>query len=224
MPGRRLTGRVLVVLLALALLAPATARAQAPAGWQRTDLRPVTEPLSAGGLFVMYAGRAGGLEVVAVDPATGRTVWTQPASPSDITPGETATLTVVGDTVSYLARSIEDTAKLTAAEARTGAPRWQTASSFFTTWPGECPDTPSAICISGADAFGLDAGELRFDTATGRRLPFARIGLDGGREIGAGLVDPGDRDPERLVSVRGAHIDWSRPLERVFPRASSDSG
>jgi PQQ-like domain len=217
-------GALAGAVVALAATAAAASAQAPPAGWQRTDLRPVTQPVAAGGLLVMYASQGGGLRVVAVDPGTGRTVWAQLASPSDITPGETPSLLVRGDTVVYLARNLEDSAALTAADAHTGVTRWESLPALFSTWPGACPNAPSAICISGSDLLSLRGGELRFDAATGRPLPFARLGEDGAREIGLGLVDPGDRNPERLVSVRGARIAWSRPLGRIFPGASTDFG
>ena len=231
MPGHILTirrsgafaARTAVATLALAVLAaaPASARAlQAPgvAGWQRTDLRPVTQPAPAGGLFVLYAaGPDRSLQLIAVDPGTGRTAWSRPASPSEVTPGEAPSLTVVGDTVIYLGRGFATNAAVTAVDARTGAIVWQTAEGDFTTWPALCPGNDAVICVSTAFIGLIDGGELRFDAATGRRLRSVRIpGLDTPREVGPGLVDAGARDPERLVALRGGSQGWNRRLSGIF--------
>src|SRR4051812_6621643 len=101
-----LTGRTVCVVAALlaGLSAPPVALAQTPAGWQRTDMRPMTQPALAGGLFVMYARGTAGLQVSAVDPATGRTAWSQPASPSEVTQGQGPVLTVAGAEIVFLGR------------------------------------------------------------------------------------------------------------------------
>src|SRR3954471_15198271 len=222
-----LTGRTVCVVAALlaGLSAPPVALAQTPAGWQRTDMRPMTQPALAGGLFVMYARGTAGLQVVAVDPATGRTAWSQPASPSEVTQGQGPVLTVAGAEVVFLGRDAGTRAKLTAADARTGAILWQSAPATFTTWPGICGDDATAICVSSQSRTGTSGAELRFDLATGRALPFARIRGDGIRELGVGLIDPGARVPERLVAVAGSGIAWDRPVDRIFShRVTSDTG
>ncbi|HEX4292213.1 MAG TPA: hypothetical protein VH021_25040, partial [Trebonia sp.] len=63
------------------------AHAKPPAGWVRTDLTPVTIPQLAGGRLVFYAEGGGGIQVVGLDPKTGKTVWRDNASPGDTTGG-----------------------------------------------------------------------------------------------------------------------------------------
>src|SRR5437016_78616 len=63
-------------------------------GWVRSDLHPVTQPLVAGCHFVLYDASGGVLRVVALDAATGRTVWQIKASASSVTPGVSPTLAV----------------------------------------------------------------------------------------------------------------------------------
>jgi hypothetical protein len=57
--GAAIVAAAAIALAALAAAAPARAL-QAPAspGWQRTDLRPLTQPAPAGGLLVMSPPRA----------------------------------------------------------------------------------------------------------------------------------------------------------------------
>jgi hypothetical protein len=226
MAKHRLTGRALVAGAAAAmLLLPAAARAQAPAGWQRTDLRPVTQPALAGGLFVLYASAPGGLELIAVDPATGRTVWSHPASPAGTTQGVAPVVALTGPGIVFLAPATGTLGRLTDVDVRTGAVVWQSEPRPFTTWPGACPDDPSAVCLSYQSNVVDSGAELRFDAATGRPLPFTRIAGDGVRELGTGLLDPGDRFPDRLAAIRGGSIAWNRPADRIFGHSvSSDNG
>jgi hypothetical protein len=225
MAKRSLTGRLLAAAAAVALLLPAAARAQAPAGWQRTDLRPMTQPALAGGLLVMYARARDGLELIAVDPGTGRTVWSQPASPADTTQGVGPVVGLNGSGIVFLAPAAGTLGRLTDVDVRTGAVIWQSAPRPFTTWPGGCPDDPTAVCISFESDFVDSGAELRFDAATGRPLPSARLAGDGVREIGTGLLDPGDRFPDRLAATRGASIAWNRSADRIFGHSvSSDNG
>jgi hypothetical protein len=68
-------------------------------GWSRTDLKPVSQPVAAGGTFVLYVAAHGGLELIGLDPHSGRTLWQDVASPSVITPGVAPELLVLGDHV-----------------------------------------------------------------------------------------------------------------------------
>jgi hypothetical protein len=220
--GAAIVAAAAIALAALAAAAPARAL-QAPAspGWQRTDLRPLTQPAPAGGLLVMYAAQGGSLQVIAVDPGSGRTVWSRAASPASVTLGQTPELSVVGNTVIFLGRGFGPDGAVTAVDGRTGAIVWQTRSDGFTTWPGLCPGNAAVVCVSVSPLLEADT-EARFDVATGRPLRSVPIpGADGAREVGDGLVDPGARDPEHLVAVRGGSVAWNRRLADVFGRGTS---
>jgi len=226
MPGHILTirrsgafaARAAVAVLALAVLAaaPASARArQAPgvAGWQRTDLRPVTQPAPAGGLFVLYAAGADrSLQLIAVDPGTGRTAWSRPASPSEVTPGEAPSLTVVGDTVIYLGRGFATNAAVTAVDARTGAIVWQTAEGDFTTWPGLCLGNDAVICVS--TAVGAPHSATRTSAPSGSGSWMA------GRSGAPVASLRAARSPARATARRATTLPGPRPGER-WPSASS---
>jgi hypothetical protein len=221
-----LPGRYIAAVATVAAVLAAGAPAAPAAGWQRLDLRPVTQPAPAGGLFVLAVAHGGGIEIVGLDAATGTTVWTRPASTSDVTPGVSPVLVMAGGKVIYLAPD-GSAAALVAADAQTGAPVWTTGPGAFRAPPSVCSDAPSAVCVAGVLA--SDAGDvatLRFDIATGRRLAAPHVTGDGPRELADGLYDPGVRDPEWLTATRGAKVAWSRPLARIFPMpgASSDYG
>jgi outer membrane protein assembly factor BamB len=191
------------------------ASAQAP-GWARPDLKPVTQPAVVGNRVVVYVAAGGGLRVVALDAGTGQTVWSYDASTSEMAPGEAPYLTFAGGNAIYLAKRPGSLVDVTAVDVETGTERWRSEDGYFTGSPGPCPDAPAVVCISGQlQSFGSRSGQQRFDAATGSLLAPVEIG-DSPRDVGDGLFDPGDRDPERLVATSGNRVRWSRPLAAVF--------
>jgi outer membrane protein assembly factor BamB len=115
-----------------------TAAPASAAGWARRDLRPVTQPAPVGARFLLYVAEAGGLSVTGLDAATGATVWSADASTSNIAPGVAPFPVIAGGNVIYLARRIDDSTALTAADAQTGTPVWQTQGGTF--------DDQAALC------------------------------------------------------------------------------
>ena len=203
---RRLMGRRQGTIVALAAALIASAPAAPAQAWQRADLRPITQPAPAGGLFVLAVAQGGGTAVVGLDAATGATVWSRPASTSDVTPGVAPNLVVAGGKVIYLAPD-GSAAALVAADAQTGTPVWTTGPGAFRAPPSVCSDARSAVCVAGV--LTSDAGDvatLRFDIATERRLAAPHVTGDAPRELGDGIYDPGVRDPERLTATRGAKV------------------
>jgi hypothetical protein len=180
------------------------------------DLRPVSQPVVAGDRAVLYVAASGGLRVVALDLATGTTVWSRDATTSDMAPGEEPELAVMGDEVIYLAKAPDSGASVTAVDAERGSELWSTPGDFNGT-PAPCPGAPSAVCVTGlVGLIGAVDGINEFDAATGRLLAITALG-DSARDVGDGLFDPGDRDPERLTATGGDRVLWSRPLRRIFP-------
>src|SRR4051812_34810585 len=82
-------------------IAAAPAWAQVP-GWKRTDLRPVSQPAVVGDRVMLLVGAAGGLRVIALDAASGATVWSHDASPWEMAPGEAPYLAIIGGEVVFL--------------------------------------------------------------------------------------------------------------------------
>ena len=199
------------------------------AGWVRSDLKPVTQPESADGLLLLYVQAGGGLQVDALDPKTGRTVWHDSASPGQITPGTPPVLGVAGSTVAYL-RPVDNstgTAELVGVDAATGRQLWHTPTGTFEDWPAPCPDNPLDICTTGSLGQAQQTTALRFQASGGAPAGAAVFSQSpGGRSLGPDLFDPGTRNPEMLLAVRGASVAWTRTLASVFPPSglSSDNG
>src|SRR5262245_53274247 len=115
--------RIGAELAAATLVAAAlagTAGSVGPTGWKRTDIRPVSQPVSAGGLLLLYAASDDGLQLVALDPQTGATVWTKPATPSATARGSAPRLAGNDDAVVYL-KQAGKLGAMAAIAPRTGA-------------------------------------------------------------------------------------------------------
>ena len=198
-------------------------------GWDRTDLHPVTQPALAGCNFLVYTASAGALHVTALDAATGRTVWQADASASDATNGVSPSLAVAGGLVMFLqgiGSGITESARLVGVQGATGKQVWSSPAADFTGWPALCPDDATVVCATAVDPATEQTGVLRYTAATGHALPYAVIPGSGGRDIGPGLYDPGARNPDQLVAVRGGAVAWQRTLASIFPEPglSSDYG
>lgn len=202
-----------------------TGSALAPA-WSRADLRPVGRPQAVAGVVLLYTEAEGVLRLTALDPADGSTRWQTRATPSRITGGVELSVTTDDGTVFYLQPGRQPgTAVLVAAEAATGRPLWKDErAALFAGMPSACEDDESSLCALGVSELGEVA--LRFAKADGSRSERERS-ADLSREIGAGLVDPGDRDPHLVERADPAgRTLWSRPAAEVFgvPDATSDTG
>jgi hypothetical protein len=189
-----------------------------PSGWKRSELEPISQPAAVAGRFVFYAAAAGGIRVVALDARSGRTVWSRPASSASNAPGQPPTLVVADGAVVYLGTAKAPAAELVSVDAATGKERWHSAPGSFTSWPGICADSAGAVCLSGQGAV------LRFGVANGHLLQAVRFApTAAGREVGPGLFDPGQRNPELLEASHGASIVWRARLASVFPRAGAST-
>jgi outer membrane protein assembly factor BamB len=200
-----------------------------PAGWVRTDLVPLSPPQLAGGHLVLYVEGDGGIEVVGLDPKTGKTAWHDDASPGATAPGVEPALGVAGSTVAIL-RAVDNTmrsSQVVGIDATDGRPLWHTPTGTFEDWPAPCPDSSSEICTDGSLGNVSQTLALRFRASDGTQVGAVTISQAvGGRRIGPDLYDPGVRDPEAIVAVSGTSVAWTQLLSSVFslPGDSSDWG
>src|SRR3954447_16293135 len=157
MPSMRRT-LALVAALTLTYAAPASAQ------WTRADLKPVSQPVALGDRVVLYVAADKGMQMLGLDAASGRTLWSVRASASEITPGEAPSLLVAGGEAIYLAKVSGELADLAAVDVETGAVRWRSDRGYFAGWPATCPGEPTAICVPGElQAIGAFPGLHRFD-------------------------------------------------------------
>ncbi|MCA1720390.1 MAG: PQQ-binding-like beta-propeller repeat protein [Actinobacteria bacterium] len=193
--------------------------------WERTDLKPVTRPVAAAGRLLLYVQDGSHLSVVALDPATGKTVWTEQATDSGITGGVAFGLTVVKDRVVFLTPTGDGARALAAAaDAATGKRLWTNdVPALYRDAPSECSDDKTQVCAigsikgrSGVLRLALDDGTLRLKPQSGPDL----------RAMGAELQDTGERKPDYIARVTPAGRQvWKRPLAQMFGAdVSSDTG
>ena len=219
---------VLAVACSNAEARVAAAQGAAASGWTRSDLRPITQPAPVAGRLVLYVAAGGGLRLIAVSAGSGSTFWTKVATTSQVAPGSPPALAVVGETVFYLRKETGPVARLVAVAARSGNELWRSGPAEFTSSPSICPGARSTICISGVLAAAPhQARLLRFDAVRGTLLDSPLLSSDGGgREVGVGLFDPGERKPEVLLAIAGKRVSWRKPLSQIFtvPGLSTDWG
>jgi outer membrane protein assembly factor BamB len=195
---------------------------QKPTGWVRSDLTPVSQPVLAEGRLILYVEAGGGLQVVALDPETGRTLWHDNASPGNVTAGVAPFLGVAGSIVTFL-RPVDNhtgSAQVVGVDAATGRQVWRSPTGMFTDWPASCPGDPGDICTTGSYAGVQQLTVRQIQGSDGGPLEAIVIPQStGGRTLGDDLFDPGTRDPEQLVSVNvdDGSVAWTRPLASVFP-------
>jgi outer membrane protein assembly factor BamB len=219
-----------VAAAAVALLAVVRATSPAagvPAGWQRIDLHPVTQPAAISGRVVVLAARAGRLWLLGLDARTGKTRWSQPASTGENAPGQPPLFAVAGNRILYLRAAHGLLSELAAADAQTGRTLWHTPPARYTSFPDFCPVSRTAVCVTRAFGSGQPGSVLRFEPRSGclcgrlvvSRNPYARA-------IGSGLYDPGERTPELLVASDATRVLWVRRLRAIFPQrgVSTDWG
>jgi hypothetical protein len=211
-------GVAVAVVASLASARATSPAAGAPEGWHRTDLHPVTQPAAISGRVVVLAARAGRLWLLGLDPGTGQTRWSQPASAGENAPGQPPLFAVAGNRIVYLRAAHGLLSEVAAADAQTGRTLWQTSPARYTSYPEICPASRTAVCVTRAFGSGQPGSVLLFDPHSGcscgrlvvSRSPYARA-------VGTGLYDPGERTPELLVASDETRVLWVRPLRTIFP-------
>jgi outer membrane protein assembly factor BamB len=201
---------------------PTTTRA---IGWTDHDLHPVTAPVIVAGTVVVYTADGGHLSLRALDPATGRTLWSRPTSVAGNTQGQPLQIAHVGGTVFMLGPPDAAgglAAPVLAVDVATGTQLWATKeAALFAEPPTLCSDG-KALCGAATASGVLYA--VRIDLADGR---FHQLSEQGGRLLGAGILDPELRSPEyveRLAPTTGQPL-WRDRVDTLFGGpVSSDYG
>ncbi|MFI0422280.1 hypothetical protein [Spongiactinospora sp. 9N601] len=228
---RRGPAAALAGVLALAGCTGSDAATQAAPTWSNGQVNAVSRIVTAGGVLAATALRPdGGMETFTAELATGRRLWTAPATMAGRLPGmgvapPAAVTTGKGETV---VASLDPAAKkgrwhatLVARDARTGGPRWSRPvhSSFG---PQSCGPY---LCLTEHTATA-GARTVMLDPATGRtlwKLP--------------GIAEVEWSDATRVVLLRLARhpvlesydlksrkVIWQQPVERALGEGVDMSG
>jgi hypothetical protein len=219
---------IAAVIVTLCSLCGSAYSSPGRAGWTRTDIQAVTQPVLVDGVVVVYAAAGGSLRVVGLDPASGTTLWSRAASPSRNAPGQQPELAVTGGKVIYLRAAAGVNAEVAVLDPRNGSLLWNSVPAAFRSWPDFCPDQPALVCAAGSPAANPWVGaQLRFDVRPGTALdPLVYSSNNNARSVGDGLFDLGSRSPEKLDAIKGSTGGWVKPLAAIYtlPGASTDFG
>ena len=207
----------------------ATKGARQPGGWNTRGVAPVSPAALVGGRVVLYAkatGPAGGVRVVALDPATGRLKWWRPASAASTSLGTPLELTYDADRVYvYTPTGSAGLARVTAYDAATGQPAWTTAAAYY--FGDSLSHCGRTLCATAAQPGGW--AQVRINAATGAAWTQSGVATAItrlGRQLGPLLFDSGTRSPEFLVHAdANGKVLWSKAVNRLFGvPVSSDNG
>ena len=129
--------------------------ASAPSGlsliWRNTELRPVGQPIAIGDVIIGIVAEDRIAYVVALDPATGRTLWRDAMTHSAIPRGEQISVLKVGDDkVAYLRMTFKDSnlGNLVVANARTGKEVARAPTGRFPSAPIMCENGRDVCAIT----------------------------------------------------------------------------
>jgi outer membrane protein assembly factor BamB len=219
-----------IAIAGLALAAcssgPGHGSAQAAPAWTDASAAAASRPVSGGGVTaVTGVTAAGAIQTVVTDLATGRRLWTKPATmagrPAGMGVQPPAVLAVPGSALVVALEPGAKTAELVARDGKTGTAKWTRPVS--STWgPVRCG---TYICLSDATA-GKKAQFTALDPATGKAA---------WKTPGVGEVEWSDG--ARVVLFRmAAHpvvqardlatgkVAWSYPVEQAVGAGINLSG
>jgi hypothetical protein len=196
--------------------------------WQ-LPVKPLTQPVYVDGVAVLLASVEAGLTIVAIDPATGKKLWSRPATTSAVSAQEPLSVAVVGDDIAYFRPTAGGltSARLVVADVHTGKDLATSPVEVFSTPIQACDQPPTRLCGTARPYLDTAAARYSFIVSTGR---YSLGALDQApvesRPVGpGGLIDLGERSPERVGVFRDGTLLWSMPVVAYFPEGSTtDAG
>jgi hypothetical protein len=197
-----------------------------------SDLEPIGQFMTVANVAVGYVSKARELRLVAIDPASGKLLWQQPASLGAINPGIPANVAAVGDRIAYLRPDPKGRlfARLVVADPATGDEVAISPRLLFRSPPGPCTDGPDVCALSQEDYRGgprphrlrMDTGEYVADQSSqvpaGSRV-LAQV------EANDVLIGFGTDASETIGLLRDGAVRWRTPVRNAFPAGfSTDNG
>lgn len=202
------------------------------------DVDAIGQPDVDDGVAVVLAKAPGkSLQIVAMDAATGKKLWSKPWSPADYAPGYTLSADIFtsgsGDKVAVFAvppKNLKATGPdmwklpLSVVDLHSGKELHRTPAVDVGTPLEECEDDQD-VCF---DLFGTSAPVKghRLDISSGRIKPETDGTPRNARTIGsAGLFSTSDRPGEKVGVAREGKTVWSKPIETLLRKGvTTDNG
>ncbi|MFI1990550.1 hypothetical protein [Actinoplanes sp. NPDC020271] len=160
---------------------------------------------------------------VGIDPVTGREIWRQEASPSQVTPGVEVAPVAIGDKVAYFRPNSEhgQLARLVIADPRTGNDLQVSGPQLFLSSPEPCSGNVD-VCVLSHEKTDDEVKPHKFSPATGKYVAVTSKMPQDARTIGtAGLLGFDGRNPEEIGLLRDGRIRWTTKLGDAFPEGFS---
>lgn len=181
------------------------------------------------GIPVLYVVRDRQLTIVALDPSTGRELWSAPSTLSDQVPGIGMTVGVADDAVVYLSPTERDAfpgmAVVQARDAQTGQElAGRSEPSYFLEAPDGCPDDETATCAKVSD--GSQESYLRMGGSS-QEPPDEGADADPGIEDWSqiGPLGLSRREGHELGRVVDGRLLWQLDLSvEISPASTTDTG
>ena len=209
--------------------------------WQLPLGTPLTQPVFVDGVALVFTavdtpcpqcsgvGSFPQLTLVAIAPATGNELWRRAATTSGVSAEEPLAVTPVGTRVAYFrpAGQTLGSARLVVADVHTGKDVATSPAQIFSTPIEACDALATRLCGTARSSVTVAAERYSFVVSTGRFGP-APDGQPpvGSRPVGpGGLIDLGERTPERVGVFLGDKLLWSMPVVAYFPEGTTtDAG
>jgi len=184
--------------------------------WTSEGFTAVTAPEIAAGVVLVYGTIEDQLYLFGLNASTGKILWKQAASTSDVTRGIGLQVKVIDDKAVYFRPDAKDItiAQVVIADPVSGRDLGVTRALPWVSVPIKCDDKPGGSLCSSAYRYG-QLKSYRIDPTTGALQSVG--GTSGGyRDLGGGVVDLLVREPEYFGHLNAGSLAWKKPTAEVF--------
>jgi outer membrane protein assembly factor BamB len=215
---------IVVAVVAASVTAAVSFSGASQTGWSDGSLDVVGSPVAANGVVVLLnVTSRHQLELSAVNPSNGSTIWSHPFSVSGITPGVAFGPTVLDGTVLDLApaqSSSDPTVTIKGVNVTTGRVRWSDPDAILSDAPAVCPGDQE-FCVAAFDSdttnvlVGIDPGTGRLDGAI--RGPIRNMAVpQPGSTTEGGLWQTDASSPTLMQVSADGRAAWTRTVASLF--------
>ena len=186
------------------------------ARWTATGFQPLTQPVVAGGVALLYADIGSSFSVVAVDPSSGKMRWSKPAGSGRRDPPPDLRVATAGDRVVYL-RSDGDGDRIVVADAAGGRTLTVSSDSYQVSVPPYRCDQDVCLVVFNDDGYYL----IRVEVLSGLIEPDRPYSQSWADPLGAGVVATTAAGVPRLVRPTRTGLLFDIPAAAVLAGGQS---